>query len=457
MTTRIVVIGADAAGASAASSIKRGLKDRAHVLVLERQQWTSYAACGIPYWVSGEIADMRSLVARSPEEHRANGLDLRTGVEAIAIDPATRTVTAREVASGEVETHVYDHLVIATGAVPLRPPIPGLDLPGVHGVQTLDDGLAALESLSAGAAGAVVIGAGYIGIEMAEAMCTRGLQTTVVDLADEPMATLDPDMGALVRAAMEGMGIAYRGGAGVQSIESGPDGRAAAVVTAEATYSADIVVLGLGVQPRTELAREAGLPIGARGGIRTDEHLRVEGHADIWAGGDCIEVLDRVSGQHTHIALGTHANKHGRIIGANIVAAVSGSGHALAFPGVVGTAISKICGLEISRTGLREAQARELGLDIVTATIEAGTRAHYFPGGGTIHVKVIAEKGTGRLLGAQIVGRAGAGKRIDAAATAIWNEMTVEEVTELDLAYAPPFSPVWDPLQVATRRAASLV
>jgi NADPH-dependent 2,4-dienoyl-CoA reductase/sulfur reductase-like enzyme len=457
MTIRIVVIGADAAGASAASTIKRGLKDRAHVLVLERQEWTSYAACGIPYWISGDIPDMKALVARSPEKHRANGLDLRTGVEAIAIDPATHMVTARTLATGDVEHHSYDHLVIATGAVPLRPPIPGLDLPGVHGVQTLDDGLAALESLATGPARAVVIGAGYIGIEMAEAMCTRGLQTTVVDLANEPMTTLDPDMGALVRAAMEGMGIAYRGGAGVDSVQAGADGRVAAVVTAEATYPADIVVLGLGVRPRAELARDAGLPIGARGGIRTDAHMRVEGHADIWAGGDCVEVLDRVSGQHTHIALGTHANKHGRIIGANIVASVTGKGPELAFPGVVGTAISRICDLEISRTGLREAQARELGLDVVTATIEAGTRAHYFPGGGTVHVKVIAEKGSGRLLGAQIVGAAGAGKRIDAAATAIWNEMTVEEVTGLDLAYAPPFSPVWDPLQVATRRAASLV
>jgi NADPH-dependent 2,4-dienoyl-CoA reductase/sulfur reductase-like enzyme len=457
MTIRIVVIGADAAGASAASTIKRGLKDQAHVLLLERQQWTSYAACGIPYWVSGDIPDMNSLVARSPEKHRANGLDLRTGVEAIAIDPASRTVTARTLATGEVHQHGYDHLVIATGAVPLRPPIPGLDLPGVHGVQTLDDGLAALESLSTGPARAVVIGAGYIGIEMAEAMCTRGLQTTVVDLADEPMGTLDPDMGALVRAAMEEMGIAYRGGAGVDSVQAGGDGRVAAVVTAEATYPGDIVVLGLGVRPRADLAREAGLPIGARGGIRTDAQQRVEGHEGIWAGGDCVEVLDRVSGQHTHIALGTHANKHGRIIGANIVASVTGKGPQLAFPGVVGTAISRICDLEISRTGLREAQARELGLDVVTAKVEAGTRAHYFPGGGTVHVKVIAERGTGRLLGAQIVGAAGAGKRIDAAATAIWNGMTVEEVTGLDLAYAPPFSPVWDPLQVATRRAASLV
>lgn len=457
MTTEIVVIGADAAGASAASGIKRGLKEDAHVLVLERQQWTSYAACGIPFWVSGEIPEMEALIARSPEKHRANGLDLRTGVEAINIDPQAQTVTARDLESGEETVYPYDHLVIGTGAVPLRPPIPGIDLPGVHGVQTLDGGQAVLDSLELQPKRAVVIGAGYIGIEMAEAMCTREIPVTVLDMSPEPMSTLDPDMGALIHESMTARDIPYHGSEPVRSIEAGDDGRVVAVVTDRGRYDADIVLLGMGVRPNSDLAQAAGLPVGDKGGILTDEHMRVQGWDNIWSGGDCVEVVDRITGRRMHVALGTHANKHGRVIGANVVAAVKGEGKQLTFPGVVGTAVTKVCDLEISRVGLREAEAIELGFDAVAATVKSLTRAHYYPGGGRVNVKVIAERGTGRLLGVQIVGQPGAGKRIDVAATAIWNEMTVEEVTSLDLAYAPPFSPVWDPVQVATRRATSLV
>jgi len=448
---RVVVIGADACGASAASGIKRGLKDEAEVVVLERQPWTSYSACGIPYWIAGEVDGPDALVARTPEEHRANGLDLRTGWEATAIDPGDGLVAAVEAATGREERFRYDHLVIGTGASPLRPPIPGIDLPGVHGVQTLDDGLRVLDSLHREPQSAVVVGAGYIGIEMAEAMCRRGLQVTVVDQAEEPMTTLDPDMGALIGKAMAGMGITYRGGEAVTDVEAGDAGRVSAVVTAEGRYPADIVLLGLGVKPNTELAAAAGLPLGEHGGLLTDDRMQVLGHPDIWAGGDCVEVVDRITGQRRHVALGTHANKHGRVIAANV------AGGDLMFPGVIGTAISRVCDLEISRTGLREQEARVLGLDVVAATVKASTKAHYALGAGQVHVKVVAERGSGRLLGCQIVGKAGAGKRIDAAATAIWNGMTVEEITSLDLAYAPPFSPVWDPLQIATRKLTGMV
>lgn len=448
---RVVVIGADACGASAASGIKRELGDAVEVVVLERQPWTSYSACGIPYWIAGEVDGPDGLVARTPEEHRANGLDLRTGWLATEIDVAGGTVTAREVSAGGEEQFPYDHLVIGTGATPVRPPVPGIDLPGVHGVQTLDDGLRVLDSLQGSPQRAVVIGAGYIGIEMAEAMCQRGLEVTVVDRAEQPMTTLDPDMGALIAQAMAGMGITYRGGEAVTAIETGESGRAAAVVTEGGRYPADIVVLGLGVKPNTELARAAGLPLGAHGGLLTDDRMQVVDHPVVWAGGDCVEVVDRLTGGRRHVALGTHANKHGRVIAANVV------GGDLRFPGVVGTAVSKICDLEISRTGLREAEAVDLGFDVVAATIKASTKAHYALGAGPVHVKAIAERGTGRLLGCQIVGKAGAGKRIDAAAVAIWNSMTVEEVTSLDMAYAPPFSPVWDPVQIATRRLTSMV
>jgi NADPH-dependent 2,4-dienoyl-CoA reductase/sulfur reductase-like enzyme len=248
---RIVVIGGDACGASAASGAKRALGESAEVIVLERQPWTSYSACGIPYWMAGEVEGPDGLVARTPEQHRANGLDLRTGWTVTAIDVEARTVSATT-DSGGTEDLAFDQLVIGTGAVPIRAPIPGIDLPGVHGVQTLDDGLQVLDSMHRGPNTAVVIGAGYIGIEMAEAMKRRGLQVTVVDQAEQPMTTLDTDMGALIATAMEKMGISYRGGEPVQSIEAGDSGRAAAVVTQRGRYPADIVVLGLGVRPNTD-------------------------------------------------------------------------------------------------------------------------------------------------------------------------------------------------------------
>jgi NADPH-dependent 2,4-dienoyl-CoA reductase/sulfur reductase-like enzyme len=447
---RIVVIGADACGASAAAGAKRALGDAAEVIVLERQPWTSYSACGIPYWMAGEVDGPDSLVARTPEQHRANGLDLRTGWTVTAIDLDGRTVSATS-ESGDQEQVAFDQLVIGTGAVPVRPPIPGIDLPGVHGVQTLDDGLRVLDSLHRSPTRAVVIGAGYIGIEMAEAMKRRGLAVTVVDQNTQPMATLDPDMGSLIAKAMEGMGISYQGGEPVKAIEAGESGRANAVVTEQGTYPADIVVLGLGVRPNTDLAAAAGLPLGEHGGLLTDDRMQVLDHPGIWAGGDCVEVVDRITGRRLCVPLGTHANKHGRVIGANL------AGGDLRFPGVVGTAISKVCELEISRVGLREQEAKDLGFEVVSATIRATTKAHYAPGAGPIHVKAIAERGSGRLLGCQIVGQAGAGKRIDAAAVAIWNEMTVEEVTSCDLAYAPPFSPVWDPVQIAARKLTSML
>ncbi len=458
----VLVVGADACGATAASAIKRSLGEDVHVLVLERQQWTSYSACGIPYWLSGEVHGPEGLVARSPEQHRDNGLDLRTGWEATEIDATGRTVTAVELSTGTEHVLSYDELVIGTGATPIRPPIPGIDLPGVHGIHTLNDGLAVLDSLATaraeGPAGtedeplrAVVVGAGYIGIEMAEAMCARGLRTTVVDLAPQPMSTLDPDMGAHIATAMAAQGITFRGGQAVQRFEAGRDGRIARVVTADEVHDADIVVLGMGVRPNSALAQAAGLPVGAHGGIRTDEHMRVLGHEHVWAGGDCVEVRDRVSGQDVAVALGTHANKHGRVIGENL------SGGDLVFPGIVGTAISKLCDLEVGRTGLREAQARDLGLDVRTVTITATTRAGYFPSAERVTVKMLAEAGTGRLLGAQIVGGAGAGKRIDVAAAALWSELTVEDITSMDLAYAPPMSPLWDPVQVAARRLAGMI
>jgi NADPH-dependent 2,4-dienoyl-CoA reductase/sulfur reductase-like enzyme len=450
---RIVVVGANAAGMSAASQAKRLRGDELEVVAFERGSHSSYSACGIPYWVAGDVADGENgLVARSPEDHRAKGIDLRMLTNVEAIDVQAGNVTVRELDSGRRYHEGFDHLVLATGAVPVRPSVPGGDAGGVFGVQTLDDGAALLVGLERlRPRHAVVIGGGYIGVEMAEALTRRRIAVTVVDRAPQPMSTLDPDMGELVHQAMEEVGIDVRTDATVSGIDVDGGGRVRSVVTSDGTVPADVVVLGLGVRPNTALADQAGLPLGDHGGLRTDSQMRILGHDRVWAGGDCVEVLNLVSGQYQHIPLGTHANKHGRVIGHNI------AGSYATFPGVIGTAMSKVCNLEIARTGLSERDATQTGFGHVTVSVQSGTRAAYFPGTQRLTVKMTAEGHTGRLLGVQIVGNEGSAKRIDTAATALWNHMTVEEMTTLDLAYAPPFSPVWDPILVAARQASAAV
>jgi NADPH-dependent 2,4-dienoyl-CoA reductase/sulfur reductase-like enzyme len=468
---RLVVIGGDAAGMTSASQVRRRLgRDEMEIVAFERGDFSSYSACGIPYWIGGAVGKRDDLIARGPEAHRERGIDLRMRTEVTEIDVEGQRVRTRDLGDGGTAAGGagseswtgFDELVIATGARPLRPPLPGIDADGVHGVQSLDDGQRLLESLlkveEPGPAGggkgprrAVVVGAGYIGVEMAEALISRGYEVTVIDQAAAPMTTLDPDMGELVREAMCGMGIEVVTGTAVTGIETDEGGRARAVAAGDARYPADVVVLGLGVRPETSLAKEAGLPLGPSGGLLTDLAMRVRGQGNIWSGGDCVEVLDLLSGRTRHIALGTHANKHGQVIGANI------AGDYATFPGVVGTAVSKVCDLEIARTGLLEKDAEEVGLRFVTVTAESTSRAGYFPGSRPMRVKMLAERRTGRLLGTQIVGREGAGKRVDVAAVALTTRMTVEEMTALDLGYAPPFSPVWDPVLVAARKAAAAV
>ncbi len=448
--------------ASQALRVAGGRREELEVIALERSHHTSYSACGIPYWIAGDVADRSALVARTAEQHRRNGIDLRMRHEAIALDLEGRKVEVRDVDSGAEFSLPYDEVVIATGAAPARPDLPGSDAAGVLGVQTLDDGarvlhwLDAMKSRRAENCRAVVVGGGYIGIEMAEAMLRHGCQVRVVDRGEEPMSTLDPDMGALVREALEKLGVAVSTGVEVRGFDTvrdegtGPRERVRAVVTDAGTYDADVVVLGMGVVANSDLAVRAGLPTGARGGIVTDPRMAVPGHDGVWAAGDCVVSFDRVSQRRVHVALGTHANKQGRVLGTNL-----GGGYAR-FPGIVGTAASKVCELEIARTGLREIDARRAGFRYAVGTVDSTTRAGYFPDAAPITVKVLAEQGTGRLLGVQIVGYGpGSAKRIDACALALWNGMTAADLAMADLSYAPPFSPVWDPVQIAARRAAA--
>jgi NADPH-dependent 2,4-dienoyl-CoA reductase/sulfur reductase-like enzyme len=447
---RLVVVGGDAAGMSAASQARRRRpKDDLGIVAFERGHHTSYSACGIPYFVEGLIGDDEDvLVARSPQEFRdRHDIDVRTRTEVTAIDLDRRVVHARDLDAGTELAEPFDQLVYAVGSVPMRPPIPGIDAPGVVGVQTLDDGLAIRDALATRTVGrAVVVGGGYIGLEMAEALHARGVQVTVVDRSATPIGTFDPDVGEQVAAAVRGMGIDLRLGTGAERIETDESGRACGVVVGGETLPCDLVVLGLGVRPNVALAQAAGIPLGTSGGIAVDARMRtpVDG---VWAAGDCVESVHRLSRQPVVAALGTHANKQGRVAGINI-----GGGYAT-FPGVIGTAVTKVCDLEVARTGLSEQEARAAGFSFVTATVESTTRAGYYPGAQPIRVKMTAERRSGRLIGAQIVGREGAAKRIDVLAACIWNEMTVDEVLGLDLSYAPPFAPVWDPVLIAARKA----
>jgi NADPH-dependent 2,4-dienoyl-CoA reductase/sulfur reductase-like enzyme len=447
VTQRLIVVGGDAAGMSAASQAKKrnpGLE----VVAFERGRATSYSACGIPYWIGGAVQTEAELVARTPAQHRAAGIDMRMRTEVTAIDLAARRVHWRDLEDGREGTEPFDDLVYATGSVPMRPPVPGIDAANVHGVQVLDDGVALRAELDSGAVQrVVVVGGGYIGLEIAEACRVRGLDVTVVDRSATPVGTFDPDIGEFLAEAVRCEGIELVLSDGVAAIDVGPDGRARAVVTASGReLPADLVVLGLGVRPHVQLAREAGIPLGVSGGIAVDRRMRTEVEG-VWAAGDCVESRHRLSGQRVVVALGTHANKQGRVAGINI-----GGGYAT-FPGVIGTAITKVCDLEAARTGLSSAEAELAGYEFVTASVDSTTKAGYFPGAMPIRVKMIAERRSGRLLGAQVVGREAAAKRIDALAIAIWNEMTVDEVLSLDLSYAPPFSPVWDPVLIAARKA----
>jgi NADPH-dependent 2,4-dienoyl-CoA reductase/sulfur reductase-like enzyme len=449
MSERLVVIGGDAGGMTAASQARRSRPaDDLEIVAFERGDYTSYSACGIPYFLGGVVDDFESLIVRTPAEfHERSQIDARIGHEVTAIDKDRRTVTVRG-PDGET-TEGFDQLVVATGGSPARPNLPGIDAEGIFGVQVLGDAVAIGEALEEKPTTAVVVGGGYIGLEMAEAFVNRGLEVTLVEGGPQPLRALDPDMGVLVADALRGLGVKVHCGEPVTAFETS-NGRVSGVVTGSGTYPADIVSLGLGTRPNSELAEAAGIPIGPSGGIKVDRRMQTEIEG-IWSAGDCAEKFHLVSRRPVTIPLGTHANKEGRVAGINI-----GGGYAT-FPGVLGTAVTKVCGIEVARTGLKEDEAADAGFETVSVVVDSTTRAGYFPDTKPIKTKMIVEGRSGRLLGAQIIGEEGAAKRIDAIAMALWNEMTVDQMMHVDLGYAPPFAPVWDPILITARAAWSKV
>jgi NADPH-dependent 2,4-dienoyl-CoA reductase/sulfur reductase-like enzyme len=394
---------------------------------------------------------LKPLIIRSPEAFREKqNIDARVHYRVTVVDLRKRTVRGENLETGESFEEPFDHLLIATGASPVLPKIPGIHGQGVYTLSTLQSGITVRAAVDQRAPRRVVlVGGGYIGLEMAENFVHRKIQVTLIESASQLMNTIDADMAALLADELRKNGVELFLEEALQGFDL-KEGEVRAVVTDRRTLPADLVVMGLGVRPNTVLAREAGIPIGATGGIKVNEKMQTE-VSGVWAAGNCAESFHLISRRPVAFALGTIANKQGRIAGINI-----GGGNA-SFPGIVGTSMVKVFDWEVARTGLQEREARQEGISFASSKIEARTRAGYYPGAGIIHVKIVFEKRSGRLLGGQIVGREGAGKRIDVLATALHAGMTVEQMINLDLGYSPPFSPAWDPILIACRQAAGQV
>ena len=441
-----VVVGGDAAGMSAASKAKRDDPDL-EVIVFERGEWVSYGACGLPYYVKGEVESLEDLVTVTPETFREErGIDLRTSHEVVAIDPGARTVTV-EGPEARFE-QPYGALLIATGAHAVEPPIDGMDLAGVFTLHSLPAARAVREYLGFDASGpadaepavdrAAVVGGGYIGIEMAEAFAAHGLEVHLFEMLPHVLQPFGETVAERVEEHLREQGVRLHLDTPVEAFVG--EGRLSAIRTPDGDVPVDVAMVGVGVAPNADLAEAAGIELGGTGAIATDEYGRTN-HEDVFAAGDCAEARHVVTGEPDHVPLALTANRAGRAIGGTVAGDPTPTG------AIAGTAVLKAFDLEVARTGITdEERAREAGFDPVSVSIEAESRAHYYPGGSPITIGMTADRASGRLLGASMVGREGVAKRIDTVATALDAGMTVAEVETLDLSYAPPFSPVWDPV-----------
>ena len=447
---RLLIIGGDAAGMSAATSVRRAHPE-VEIVVIERGPYTSYSMCGIPYYVAGEVDTPDALVAKSPADFAAMSITVHVRTEAMAVDAGRQVVQVRDLQTGDARDEPYDQLLIATGAHPEAPDIPGLKEFG-HVVHTLDEGERVRKHLDAAdeVKAVVVVGAGYIGMEIAEALVQRGIEAVLLDRSRQVMKSLDPDMAAYVQKALVNFGVQVCLGETLLEIRGEGD-RCIEVVTDKDTYPADGVILGMGGKPNLKVAISAGCEVGTSGGLVVDPQMRTT-VPNVWAAGDCVESLDLIAGLRRNVQLGTHANKQGKIAGANLISVFAGEAPTAAFPGIVGTAVTKVCDWQIARTGLLLADAAEAGIDYEVVTFKGTARADYMKDPGVVHIKMMAERGTGRMLGTQMIGTGNVAKRIDVAATWCHLRVPVQQAQLFDLSYAPPFGGVWDLLQVGARK-----
>jgi len=444
---RILIVGGVAGGASAAARARR-LCENCDIVVFERGPHVSFANCGLPYFVGGEIIEQDSLLLQTPASLKARfNLDVRVRSEVLAIDREHRSVKVRELETGREYGEAYDELILSTGASPLRPPIPGIGNKAHFTVRNIPD----VEHIMAwigecAACRAVVVGGGYIGLEMTEQLHRRGLQVTVVEALPQVMAPLDPEMAAWLHHDLRAQGVALHLGSPVAAFES-PSGRepakASIVVLKNGTrLPADLVVLGLGVRPETGLAKDAGLELGPRGGVRVNERMQTS-DPHIWAVGDAVEVKDAVTGEWGIVPLAGPANRQGRIAADNLFGVPS------TYHGTLGTSILRLFSFTAGCTGANEKSLQRVGRSYQALHLHPGSHAGYYPGAEPIAMKILFDPGDGRLLGAQAVGRDGVDKRIDVLAAALKGGMTVDDLAELELAYAPPYGSAKDPVNLA--------
>ncbi len=445
---KVVIVGGVAAGPKVASKVIR-MMPRARVTIVEMGEVLSYAGCGLPYYVSGVVRDQKELMSTAAGALRdpvffqkVKNVEVLSQHEAISIDRRGHTVRLRDVVSGHERHLHYDKLVLATGARPIVPGVPGVELRGVYSLHGVADAEGIRAALAEGRArDVVIVGGGLIGVEITEALVRSGSRVTIIEKQDQILKILDWEMARLVEHYLESRGVRVVTETEVTEI-AGAEGGATAVETSRGRYPAQMVILAVGVRPNVELAERAGLELGPTGAVKVDDH-QVTSDPDIYAAGDCTEMHDLLTGKPTWVPLGSTANKQGR------VAAVNVAGGDDTFGGVLGSTICKVFDYRVGRTGLTEAEARAEGYDVVTALAPAPDRAHYMPEAGMLMLKMVADRPSRKLLGLQTAGPGAGDKRIDVAAMALTCGMTVDQLAQADLCYCPPYSPAIDNITTA--------
>lgn len=440
---KVVIVGGVAGGATAAARIRR-LDEQAEIVVFERSGYVSYANCGLPYYVGGTIADAADLTLQTPESFRRRfRIRMEVNHEVVAVDTEAKTVTVRNLLTGEEFREGYDKLLLSPGARPVRPPVPGADSPRLFNLRTVEDTLRIREFVDAQRPRtAVVVGGGFIGLELAENLREAGLEVTIVQRPAHLMSPFDADMASFIHAEMRRHGVKLALGKSVSGFEERADGGVDVLIEGEPPLSADLVAVAIGVAPDTELARQAGLATGMKGSIVVNERMETSA-PDVFAVGDAVQVRHAVTGQDALVPLAGPANKQGRIAADNICGGDS------RFAGSQGSSVIKVFDLTAATTGINEAAARRAGIDFDKVVLSPLSHAGYYPGGRVMTVKLLFERGTYRILGAQIVGYEGVDKRIDVIACAMAAGLTAVQLRDLDLAYAPPYSSAKDPVNMA--------
>jgi NADPH-dependent 2,4-dienoyl-CoA reductase/sulfur reductase-like enzyme/rhodanese-related sulfurtransferase len=441
---RILIVGGVAGGASCAARLRR-LDEQAAITIFERGPYVSFANCGLPYHVGDVIQDERKLLVASEELFRRRfAIAVHSRHEVIAIDRQAKCITVQDLAAGTIATHPYDALVLSPGAAAVRPPIPGLDLPGIFTMRTIPDARQVREWITARKArAAVVIGAGFIGLEMAENLALRGLHVTVVEKASQVLPPLDPEMAALVQERLAAKGVQVVLAEGVAAFAATSDGRLEVTTERGSQVQADLVILAMGVRPETRLAREAGLALGKRGGIAVDASMRSSDPC-IWAVGDAVEVVDAVTGEPALVPLAGPANRQGRIAAETIC------GRASQFRGTQATAVCGVFGLTVAMTGANAKVLRKTHASVLEEVwLHPAHHVGYYPGAKAMHLKLLFRKDDGRVLGAQAVGEEGVERRIDVIAMAIQLGGTIHDLAEAELCYAPQYGAAKDAVNLA--------